>query len=163
MAAVSSDRVRAPENAFAHYTRTFAPGRIKLRRLPAVAMMLHPDRRHTFAIFGAHTRHRHQKPHRHLCGNLSSRTCCCTAPGNNSTSARRRLTQLTLRSKRRANFSRVTEPLLHLRQQPALFQRALRPAEAQRAFEKNASAALIDQTVASTVSRPNCLKAAMRL
>jgi len=59
------------QNAFAHHTRTFTPGRIKLRRLPAVAMMLHPDCSHSFAIFGAHTRHRHQKPHRHLCGNLS--------------------------------------------------------------------------------------------
>jgi len=59
------------QNAVAHNARTFAPGRIKLRRLPAVAMMLHPDRRHTFAILRADTRHWHQKLYRHLCGNLS--------------------------------------------------------------------------------------------
>jgi hypothetical protein len=35
-------------------------------------MMLHPGRRHSFAIPGAHARHRHQKLHRHLGGNLSS-------------------------------------------------------------------------------------------
>ncbi len=60
------------QNAFAHHTRTFAPGRIKLRRLPGVAVMLHPDGGHTLAIPGADTRHGHQKLHRHLCGNLSS-------------------------------------------------------------------------------------------
>ena len=34
------------------------------------------------------------------------RTCCCTLSGNNSTKAKRRDTQLTLRSKRRASSSR---------------------------------------------------------
>jgi hypothetical protein len=34
------------------------------------------------------------------------RTCCCTLSGSNSTKAKRRDTQLRLRSKRRANSSK---------------------------------------------------------
>jgi hypothetical protein len=59
------------QNAFAHHTRTFAPGRIKLRGLPGAAVTLHQYRRHSFAIPGADTRHRRQKLHRHLCGKFA--------------------------------------------------------------------------------------------
>jgi hypothetical protein len=62
---------RFGENALSNHARTFAPGGVKLRRLPRIAAVLHERRGHTFAVFGTDARHRHQILHRNLCGDAS--------------------------------------------------------------------------------------------
>jgi len=67
---------------------------------------------------------------------LPSRTCCWMASGSSSTNASRRDTQLTLRSNRRAIVQSIAKATLHLRQQPALFQRRLEFTEPQRTIQQ---------------------------
>jgi hypothetical protein len=62
---------RFVENAFANHARAFAPGCVKLRRLPGIAAVLHERLGHSLAVFGTDARHRHQILHRDLCGDVS--------------------------------------------------------------------------------------------
>ena len=62
---------RFGENAFSNYARAFPPGGVKLGCLPRIAAVLHERLGHTFAVFGADARHRHQILHRDLCGDAS--------------------------------------------------------------------------------------------
>jgi hypothetical protein len=62
---------RFGENAFANHARAFAPGCVKLRRLPRIAAVLHKRLGHTFAVFSTDAGHRHQILHRDLCGDAS--------------------------------------------------------------------------------------------
>ena len=91
------------------------------------------------------------------------RTCCCTLSGSNSTSASRRNTQLVLRSNRRANSSRPYPKRCSssASSQPSSSAVSRSPQRSERSSTR-ASASLIGQTTASTVSRPNCSSAAMR-
>ena len=68
---------------------------------------------------------------------LPSRTSCCTDSGSVSTNARRLATHVLRRSKRRASSS-IEQPkrLSISRQQPALFDRALRLAHPQRPVQR---------------------------
>ena len=61
---------RFGENALSNHARAFAPGGVKLRRLPRIAAVLHERRGHAFAVFGADARHRHQILHCDLCGDV---------------------------------------------------------------------------------------------
>jgi hypothetical protein len=68
-------------------------------------ILLHEGGRHSHAVFQADPRHRSQILHRQLRPQLSFPHWCWMLSGNYSTKAKRRDTQLTLRSKRRANSS----------------------------------------------------------
>ena len=91
------------------------------------------------------------------------RTCCCTLSGSSSTNANRRDTQLGLRSKRRANSSR---PYPKWRSSSASSQPSSSAVSRslQRSERSNtrASASVMGHSTASTVSRPNCWRIAMR-
>jgi hypothetical protein len=62
---------RFGENALANHAGAFAPGGVKLRRLPAIAAVLHECVRHPLAIVRADARHRHQILHRDLGAEVS--------------------------------------------------------------------------------------------
>jgi hypothetical protein len=62
---------RFGENALANHARTFAPGGVKLRRLPRIAAVLHECRGHAFTVVRADPRHRHQILHRDLSCDVS--------------------------------------------------------------------------------------------
>jgi len=62
---------RFAENALANYPRAFAPGGVKLRRLPGIATVLHECRSHALTVFGVDARHRHQILHGDLRGDVS--------------------------------------------------------------------------------------------
>ena len=100
-------QLRRIQDAFANRGRPLAPSAIQLAGFPRIAVMFGEDRRHALAVFQVLAGHRHQKPQRHLRKIWPSRTCCWMASGRTSTSASRRDTQLTLRSNRRANSSRL--------------------------------------------------------
>ncbi len=93
-----------------------------------------------------------------------SRTCCWIASGRDSTSASRRETQLTLRSKRRANSSRLYPKRCSNSANSHPCSSAVSDSDSRsERSSSTASASRIGQTTASTVSRPSCLSAAMRL
>ena len=80
-------QLRLGQDALANQTRAFAPGGVELPGWPRVAAVLDESGGHPLAILQVDSRHRHQILHRQF-------------------SAKRRDTQLALRSKRRANSSR---------------------------------------------------------
>jgi hypothetical protein len=57
---------RFGENALANHARAFAPGRVKLCRLPRIAAVLHEGGGHALTVVRADPRHRHQILHRDL-------------------------------------------------------------------------------------------------
>jgi hypothetical protein len=59
-------QLRLCKDAFADHVRAVAPGGIKLRGLPRVAMMPGEGRGHPLAVFRAHARYWHQILHRCL-------------------------------------------------------------------------------------------------
>ena len=89
------------------------------------------------------------------------RTCCCTPSGSSSTNPIRRDTQLTLRSKRRANSSC---PYPKRSSSSTSNQPSSSAVSGCRLLwsKSRASASLIDHTTASTVSRPSCFSAVTR-
>jgi hypothetical protein len=95
---------------------------------------------------------------------LPSRTCCWIASGRDSTSASRRDTQLTLRSKRRANSSRLYPKRCSNSASSQPSSSAVSDSDSRSVRSSStASASRIGHTTASTVSRPSCRNAAMRL
>ena len=59
------------QNTFADGRRTLPPGRIQLAGLACIAVILGEDRSHLLASFQIDARHRHQKFHGHLRGDLA--------------------------------------------------------------------------------------------
>lgn len=95
---------------------------------------------------------------------LPSRTNCCTGSGSSSTNARRLATQFRLRSKRRASSS-IEHPRrlsISCSNQPCSSADSGSLMRSDRS-STSASASLICHTTASTVSRPSCSSAAIRL
>ena len=95
---------------------------------------------------------------------LPSRTCCWTPCGSRSTKASRRVTQPTLRLNWRASSS---SPYPQCCSSSASSQPSSRAVRCGLIWiersSTSASAAAIGQTTASTMSRPSCSSAAMRL
>jgi hypothetical protein len=60
------EQFRLGEYALANQARALPPGRIKLCRLPCVAVILHESGRHSFALLRIDSRDRRQILHRHL-------------------------------------------------------------------------------------------------
>jgi hypothetical protein len=91
------------------------------------------------------------------------RTCCCTLPGSSSTNPIRRDTQLTLRSKRRANSSCPYPKRSSNSTSSQPSSSAVSCCRLRRLWSRSrASASPNDQTTASTVSRPSCWSAVTR-
>jgi hypothetical protein len=59
------------ENPFSNRRRAIAPGGVQLPGLPGVAVMLDEHRSHALAIVQTDARHRHQKLHRQMGGDLA--------------------------------------------------------------------------------------------
>jgi hypothetical protein len=57
---------RLGENALASYARALAPGGVKLRSLPRIAVVLHECGGHAFTVVRTDSRHGHQILHRDL-------------------------------------------------------------------------------------------------
>jgi len=128
---------RLGENALANRACAFAPGRIQLPGLPRIAMMLDESGGHPLAMLRIHPRHRHQTLHRHLRGDLALAHLLLNRfrqqlhqrqPPRHPTRAAVEATRQLIES--------IAEALLHLRQPPALFQRAFLRAAAQRSRQQ---------------------------
>jgi hypothetical protein len=124
---------RFGEDALAHHARAFAPGGIELRSLPRIATVFHECSSHPLTVVRADSRDRYQILHRdlraegsfthvqlHTFGQQLNQCQPSRYPADTSVEAPRQFVQ------------RVTEAPLHLRQQPALFERAFLRAESQR-------------------------------
>ena len=128
---------RLGENALADHARAVPPGGIELYGLPRVATVLDKYGSHPCAVLSVDSRHRHQILHRQLRRDRSFAYLLLDrfrqqlhqrqAPRHPVHAAIEAAPQL---------LQRVTEALLQLRQQPALFQRAFLEAEAQRAVQQ---------------------------
>ena len=126
-------QLRLGENAFADRARALAPGRVQLPGLPRAAMVRNESRGHARAVAGVDSRHRHQILHRHLRREPSFAYLLLDRfrqqlhqrqPPRDPTGAAVEATSQFLQT--------IAEALLHLRQQPALFERTFLRAEAQR-------------------------------
>ena len=124
------------EQALAGQGRAVAPGRIQLPGLPAVAVMLDQRRSHPQAVLQIDACRRDQILHRHVRGDfalahllldgLRQKLDQRQPPRHPAHAAVKPAPQF---------IESVAEALLHLRQQPALFQRGLVFGEAQRAVQ----------------------------
>jgi hypothetical protein len=118
-------QLRFAENALANYPRALAPGGVKLRRLPGIAAVLHQYVCHALTVFGADASYRHQILH----GDLRSDVSFAHMPLNrfgqqlDQGQPPRYPTDAPVETARQF-VERVAEALFHLRQQPALFERA---------------------------------------
>jgi hypothetical protein len=124
---------RLGENAFADHARAFAPGRIQLPGLPRIATMCDESRRHARAVVGADSRHRHQMLHRHLRREFSFAHLLLDRFRQqlHQRQPPRHPTGAAVEAARQF-IETIAEALLHLRQQPALFERAFLRTEPQR-------------------------------
>lgn len=62
---------RLVENSLADQRRAVAPRSVQLSGLPRVTEIFHEHRGHPLAVLQAHARHRHQKLHGHVRGDLA--------------------------------------------------------------------------------------------
>ena len=130
-------QLRLGEDTVANGACAFTPSRVELLGRACVAMLFDEDRGQAQAIIGVDARHRHQILHRHLCGDLSFAHVLLDR-------FRQQIDQRqAARHPARAAIEtpcqfveRVVEALFHLRQQPALFQRAFLRTESHRPREQ---------------------------
>jgi hypothetical protein len=128
---------RLGEHARANYPRAVPPDGIELPGLPRVATMLDEGGGHPLAVLHVDARHRHQILHRQLRRQLAFAHLLLDGFRQHlhQPQATRYPTHAAVEAPPQL-FQRVAEALLHLRQQPALFQRALLWTEAQRAVQQ---------------------------
>jgi len=121
------------KNAFADRARAFAPGRVQLSGLPRVAAMRPESGRHARAVFGADSRHRHQILDRHLRREFPFTYLLLDRFRQqlHQRQSPRYPTGAAVEAARQFIQS-IAEELLHLRQQPALFERTLLRTQPQR-------------------------------
>lgn len=124
---------RFGENALANYARTFAPGGIKLRGLARVATVLHESGGHPLTVIRVDSRDGNQILHRYLRDEVSFAhlPLDCFRQQFDQRQTPRHPTGTAIEAAGQL-VERATEALLHLPQQPALFQRAFLWAESQR-------------------------------
>jgi hypothetical protein len=124
---------RLGENAFANRARAVAPGRIQLPGLPRIAAVRDESGRHARAVLGVDSRHRHQILHRRLRREFPFAHLLLDRLRQqlHQRQSPRHPTGAAVEAARQF-IERIAEALLHLRQQPALFQRTFRRAEPQR-------------------------------
>ena len=122
---------RLGQNALARLRCAFAPGRVELARLARVAMMRHQGGGHLPALLRIHASHRNQILHRHLRRDLAFPHLLLDRFRQQlyQGQAPRYPTEAAVEAARQL-IQRIIEALFHLRQQPALFQRAFLRTEA---------------------------------
>jgi hypothetical protein len=130
-------QLRLGENALAHHARAFAPGGIELSGLPRIATMPGKSGRHPLAMIHADSGDRHQILHRHLRRDLSFAHLLLDGFWQelDEPQSPRYPAHAPIKAARQF-FQRVAKALLHLRQQPALFERAFLLAESQRPVQQ---------------------------
>jgi hypothetical protein len=123
---------RLGENAFADRPRAFAPSRVQAPGLPRIAAVRDESGRHAPAVVGVDSRHRHQILHRHLRRQFSFAYLLLDRFRQqlHQRQSPRYPTGAAVEAARQF-IETITEALLHLRQQPALFERAFLRAEPQ--------------------------------
>lgn len=124
---------RFGKNAFADCARALAPGCVQLPGLPRVAAMRNESRSHARAVAGVDSRHRHQILHRHLRREFPFAYLLLDRFRQqlHQRQSPRDPTGAAVEAARQF-LETIAEALLHLRQQPALFERTLLRAEPQR-------------------------------
>jgi len=124
---------RFGEDALANHARAFAPGGIKLRRLPRIAAVFHECGGHVLTVVGANPRDGNQILHRDLRGEVSFAYLPLDRFGQqlDKRQSPRYPAHAAVEAARQF-VERVTEAPLHLRKQPALFERAFLRAHSQR-------------------------------
>jgi hypothetical protein len=117
--------------------RATAPGSIQLPGLPAVAGILRESRSHPSAVFQADARHRHQIFHRHVRRDsaLAHLLLDRLRQEFNQRQPSRHPTYAAVKAAPQF-LQTIAEVLLHLRQQPPLFQCGLVIGESQRTVEQ---------------------------
>ena len=125
------------EKALAGQGRAVAPGGIQLPGLSRVAVMLSEHGGHPLAVVQADARHRHQKLHGHVGGELALAHLLLEGLGQkiDQGQAPRHPTEAAIKAARQLLLS-IAVALLQLRQQPTFFQRRLVGGEAQRAVQE---------------------------
>ncbi len=128
---------RLSQNAFADHPRAVSPGGIELSGLPGVAMVLDESRGHALAVVHVDSRHRRQILHGQLRAQCSLTHLLLDALRQqlDQRQAPRYPTHAAVESPRQG-FQRVAKALLHLRQQPSLFECAFLGTEAQRPVQQ---------------------------
>jgi hypothetical protein len=129
----SQKQFRLGENAFPDRARALTPSRVQLPGLPRIATMCDECGRHARAIGGVDSRHRHQILHRHLRSQFPFAHLLLDRFRQHlhQRQAPRDPTGAAVETTRQF-LETIAEALLHLRQQPALFERAFLRAEPQR-------------------------------
>ena len=130
-------QLRLGQDALANGACAFAPSRIELLGGACIATLFDEDRGQAQAIIGVDARHRHQILHRHLCGDLAIAHVLLNRFRQqiDQRQPARDPTRAAVQPARQF-VERVVEALFHLRQQPALFQRAFLRAEAHRSRQQ---------------------------
>jgi hypothetical protein len=128
---------RLGQDALADHARAVPPGGIELSGLPRVATVLDESGGHPRAVFHLDSRHRHQILHRQLRAERCFTHLLLDALRQqlDQRQSPRHPTHATVEAARQL-LQRVTKTLLHLRQQPALFQRAFLWTAAQRPVQQ---------------------------
>ena len=128
---------RLGENAFADRARAVTPSRVQWPGLPRIAVMRDESGRHARAVVGVDSRHRHQILHRHLRREFPF-AYLLLDPFRQQLHQRQssRYPTAAAVEAARQSIETITEALFHLRQQPALFERAFLRAEPQRSGQQ---------------------------
>jgi hypothetical protein len=128
---------RLGEETLAPHTRAVPPGGIELSGLPRVAMALDEGGGHALRVLDADVRHRHQVLHRQLRAQQPLAHLLLDRPRElfHQRQAPRYPAHTAVEAPRQL-LQGVTEALLHLTQQPALFQRAFWRTQAQRPLQQ---------------------------
>jgi hypothetical protein len=128
---------RLGQDALADHARAIPPGGIELSSLPRGAMVLDESGSHLRALLQADARYRHQILHGQLRGDLAFAHLLLDGFRQqfHQRQAPRHPTHAAVEAARQL-LQRVAQALLHLPQQPALFQRAFLRTEAQRPVQQ---------------------------
>ena len=128
---------RLGQDAFADHTRAVPPGGIELSGLPRVAMVLDEGGGHLLTLLQADARHWDEVLHGQLRGDLAFAHLLLDGFRQqlDQRQAPRHPTDAAVEAARQL-LQRIAQALLHLRQQPALFQRAFLRTEAQRPVQQ---------------------------
>ena len=128
---------RLGQDALADHTRAVPPGGIELSGLPRVAMVLDESGSHLRALLQADARHWDEVLHGQLRGDLAFAHLLLDGFRQqlHQRQAPRHPTHAAVEAPRQL-FQRVAQALLHLRQQPALLERAFLRTEAQRPLQQ---------------------------
>ena len=127
------EQLRLGEDALANGARALAPSRVELLGRAGIAMLFDENRGQAQAITGVDARHRHQMLHRHLRGDFADAHVLLNRFRQqvDQRQPARHPTRAAVEPARQF-VGRVVEALFHLRQQPALFERAFPRTEAHR-------------------------------